>query len=73
LDPVAKNFICMSVIYFAIAALFALPMLTSIWLTYFMHIPAFNLVGDCFRILFTGIIVAIILSFIYRERASVTN
>jgi len=54
----------MSVIYFAIAALFALPMLTSIWLTYFMHISAFNLVGDCFGILFTGFIVAIILSFI---------
>jgi hypothetical protein len=56
-----------------IAALLALPMLMSIWTDNFVKVPSLILAGDCFGILFTGFIVIIILSFIFREQEVTIN
>ncbi len=55
------------------AALLALPMITSIWTNYFVDVPYFLLVGDCFGVLFLAFTVIIILSFIFREREVTVN
>jgi hypothetical protein len=56
-----------------IAALLALPMVTSIWSNYFVKIPSLVLVGDCFGIAFIAFLVAVILSFIFGEQEVTSN
>ncbi len=56
-----------------IAALLALPMVTSIWSSYFVKIPSLVLVGDCFGIAFIAFLVAVILSFIFGEQEVTSN
>ncbi len=55
------------------AALLALPMLVSIWTNRFVEIPSLVLVGDCFGIAFLVFLVAVILSFIFREQEVTVN
>ena len=55
------------------ASLLVLPMIGSIWSRYFIDIPKFVLVGDCFGILFLLFTVIVILSFIFRERVVTVN
>ncbi len=55
------------------AALLALPMLVSIWTNRFVEIPSLILVGDCFGIAFLVFLVAVILSFIFREQEVTSN
>jgi hypothetical protein len=55
------------------AALLALPMLVSIWTNRFLEIPSLVLVGDCFGIAFLVFLVAVILSFIFREQEVTVN
>jgi hypothetical protein len=56
-----------------IAALLALPMLVSIWTNRFVEIPSLVLVGDCFGIAFLVFLVAVILSFIFRNQEVTVN
>ena len=56
-----------------IAALLALPMVTSIWASHFVKIPSLVLVGDCFGIAFIAFLVAVILSFIFGEQEVTSN
>ncbi len=56
-----------------IAALLALPMVTSIWLNHFVEIPSLVLVGDCFGITFIAFLVAVILSYIFGEQEVTSN
>ncbi len=55
------------------AALLALPMLVSIWTNRFVEIPSLVLVGDCFGIAFLVFLVAVILSFIFRNQEVTIN
>jgi hypothetical protein len=55
------------------AALLALPMIASIWTSYFVAVPYLILIGDCFAILFFAFTVIVILSFIFRERVVTIN
>jgi len=51
-----------------IAILLALPMFSSIWSAYLLHIPHLRLVGKIFGVFFVAYTIVIILSFIIRER-----
>lgn len=51
-----------------IAVLLALPMLSSIWIEYLLHIPYLRLTGKIFGVLFVAYTIVIILSFIVRVR-----
>ena len=55
------------------AALLALPMLVSIWISHFVDMPFLVFVGDCFGIAFIAFLVIIILSFIFREKKVTIN
>ncbi len=55
------------------AALLALPMFVSIWTNRFLEIPSLVLVGDCFGIAFLVFLVAVILSFVFREQEVTVN
>lgn len=56
-----------------IAAIFSLPMLVSIWSTYYVEIPFLLFIGDLFGILFFGFMVITILFFISREHKVTVN
>ncbi len=44
-----------------------LPVIATMWLTYFIHIPNLSLVGDCCSILFFAFTIIIILSTLFKE------
>jgi len=44
-----------------------LPVVTAMWLTYFVHVPYLSLVGDCCLILFFAFTIIIILSRLFKE------
>ena len=51
-----------------IAVLLLLPVITAMWVTYFVHIPHLSLVGDCCSILFLAFTIIIILSTLFKEK-----
>ncbi len=55
------------------AALLALPMLVSIWISHFVDMPFLVFVGDCFGIAFLAFLIIVILSFIFREKQVTVN
>jgi hypothetical protein len=55
------------------SASLALPMLVSIWISYFIDMPFLVFVGDCFAIAFLAFLVIIILSFIFSEHEVTIN
>ncbi len=55
------------------AALLALPMLVSIWVSHFVDMPFLVFVGDCFGIAFLAFLIIVILSFIFREKQVTVN
>ena len=55
------------------AALLALPMLVSIWISHFVDMPFLVFVGDCFGIAFIAFLVVVILSFIFSEHEVTIN
>lgn len=55
------------------AALLALPMLVSIWISHFVDMPFLVFVGDCFGIVFIAFLVVVILSFIFSEHEVTIN
>jgi hypothetical protein len=55
------------------AALLALPMLVSIWISHFVDVPFLVFVGDCFGIAFIAFLVVVILSFIFSEHEVTIN
>lgn len=59
--------------YFLITSLLLLPVLTAMWLDYFVNIPSLNLAGNCCGILFFAFTIIIILSSIFREEEVTLN
>ncbi len=55
------------------AALLALPMLVSIWISHFVDMPFLVFVGDCFGIAFLAFLIIVILSFIFRNQEVTVN
>lgn len=55
------------------AALLALPMLVSIWISHFVDMPFLVFVGDCFGIAFIAFLVVVILSFLFSEHEVTIN
>jgi hypothetical protein len=51
-----------------IAVLLLLPVITAMWVTYFVHVPYLSLVGDCCSILFLAFTIIIILSTLFKEK-----
>jgi voltage-gated potassium channel len=59
--------------YFLITSLLLLPVLTAMWLDYFVNIPSLRLASDCCGILFFAFTIIIILSSIFREEEVTLN
>ena len=50
-----------------IALALLLPVITGMWVTYFVHVPYLSLVGDCCSIIFLAFTIIIILSRLFKE------
>ena len=51
-----------------IATLLALPMLISLWVSYFFYNPTLIIVGNCFSILFFAFAILIIIAFVFESQ-----